>query len=81
MSAAHVNLNLPRISIHIAYGRFHLLCLEIVHSLVEKHVQKLNDIDDEEAGLYAPDMSCDEKWDDDIVAAHFLETVISFSNI
>ena len=44
-----VHLNLPRISIHIAYGRFHLFCLEIVHSFVEKHVQKINDIDDEEA--------------------------------
>ena len=73
-----VNLNLPRISIHIAYGRFHLFCLEIVHSFVEQHVQKLNDINDEEAELFAPDMSFDEEGNDDIVAGHFLETVISY---
>ena len=74
----YVNLNLPRISIHIAYGRFHLFCLEIVHSFVEKHVQKLKDFEDEEADLFAPDMSFDEEGNDDIVAGHFLETVISF---
>ena len=72
-------VNLPRISIHIAYGRFHLFCLEIVHTFVEKLVQKLNDIDNKEAVLYAPDMSSDEEGDDYKVVAHFLETVLFFT--
>jgi len=53
--------------------------LEIVHAFVEKLVQKLNEIDNKEAVLYAPDMSSDEEGDDYKGVAQFLETVLFFS--